>query len=955
MPSSDRKATPQVLNAPGDIRQSVDSEGPTVTRYPLVYTPGSATQLNFARLPEPAQLLGMDLAYREQLLTDDQVRTLARSRGAFLLLSCVVGAIVVTILGRMELLGILPLIVASSGVTSFLAVILALRGLMVGMQVVARIILIPMLVAVVAFGLAQLTVHRLWSAVFFGLLTAAAFFFLGLRPFQFYQDWLLTHPRLRPETRLAFQQRVFKIDELFLYGILVAIVVGPAISTTLTLIGIAIACYMKIEGLREFRTRHVLYDVVGHYITYGRQSSGAPGVWNVSAALSDRIWTTVVLVAPLFLALTTGLHAFFPADLVGYSSFVPLPKETTFRGFRNDKPLGWVQVIFEKAAMERMSAAESAYQTTGDEQVAVAIAAHRTVPVETLATFLVPIALSAAFVLPTLVLLAVFRPAIRSAEELRRLIEGQTDQDGAVSGGLDDDGRSEWQWYVDRIRTSPHRAADPLDPLGDPIREAEHLFLGIEPNFKFPVLLDRRILSEHTYIVGETGSGKTSLGIMPLVLQLLHGSAPRDKAPPNAEVDPAKKPKRDTPPVVIIDLKGDPALFHTLEQTCRDLKIPFRFFTPQPGRASHYFNAFRELRSDARSTIQLAQLILDSLALSHGEGYGRSYYSRQSRRALLKVLTDHPKVESFAELHKLLEGLRKDKKDAFELISTIHALTFYPQLVTDPKAAYPNETVIHMPRVLEDREVVYFWLPAALESASVREIGKLALYALLTAAIDRQYAGKETRQAYLVIDEFQRLAGENFKIILEQARSFGVAAILANQTQSDLATPDADLRPTVRTNTRLKLYFSVTDPGEVRTLIESSGEELSTLKSWGGSSDTVTMQTETLKPRLTRNDVIGASDHPLHFIAHVSRGSGYTQFGGMPIPVRTTWPFTRDVYKTRSGAKWPALSPDLAKGAQNIADIEKARVQEATDAELAASKQRLEKLLEEKMGKGKPA
>lgn len=143
-----------------------------------------------------------------------------------------------------------------------------------------------------------------------------------------------------------------------------------------------------------------------------------------------------------------------------------------------------------------------------------------------------------------------------------------------------------------------------------------------------------------------------------------------------------------------------------------------------------------------------------------------------------------------------------------------------------------------MPELIEHRQVAYFWLPAALESISVREIGKLALFCLLTAAIDRQRTTGQRRQVYLVIDEFQRLAGENFKVILEQARSFGLSTILANQTQSDLKTHDIDLTPTVRTNTRTKLYFAVTDPDEVRTLSNASGDEVALIQSYTRGAST---------------------------------------------------------------------------------------------------------------------
>src|SRR4030095_7663218 len=47
-----------------------------------------------------------------------------------------------------------------------------------------------------------------------------------------------------------------------------------------------------------------------------------------------------------------------------------------------------------------------------------------------------------------------------------------------------------------------------------------------------------------------------------------------------------------------------------------------------------------------------------------------------------------------------------------------------------------TQNVIFMPNVLRNREVAYFWLPAALESISVGEIAKLVLFNLRTAAQD---------------------------------------------------------------------------------------------------------------------------------------------------------------------------------------------------------------------------
>jgi ABC-type multidrug transport system fused ATPase/permease subunit len=88
-------------------------------------------------------------------------------------------------------------------------------------------------------------------------------------------------------------------------------------------------------------------------------------------------------------------------------------------------------------------------------------------------------------------------------------INWMTEEHEALFAG---DSRSAWERHYDRLSHSKHVALDVIS--GAPIREAEHLFLGVEPWQSFPVLLHRALLPEHTYIVGRTGSGKTSQGLM---------------------------------------------------------------------------------------------------------------------------------------------------------------------------------------------------------------------------------------------------------------------------------------------------------------------------------------------------------------------------------------------------------------------------------------------------------
>ncbi len=439
-----------------------------------------------------------------------------------------------------------------------------------------------------------------------------------------------------------------------------------------------------------------------------------------------------------------------------------------------------------------------------------------------------------------------------------------------------------WSRYADRLRSSPVTL------------ERKHFWIGSHTSQDYPVLLDKSILKEHAYIVGDSGSGKTALGLMSLVSQIIRA---KDSA------------------VVVLDLKGDNALFQTVRQEALDAGSTFKFFTNELGRHTYAFNPFGQDDVSKLTLNQVCETMLEALNLNHGEGYGRSYFSRVARRWLASMLRQNPSISTFEELYGASEEAdnfrdEKERADAFELISVIESLASFEQLNLTPDrsqhAAEAAQNAIRMPDVIAKKEVVYFWLPAAVESASVREIAKLALYSLLRSAYLHNRDKVEKDQSFLVIDEFQRIASSNFKIILEQARSMGIEAILANQTISDLVTPEADLRPTVQTNTRFKQCFSATDLLQQDDIMKASGEASYWLTSVSqNQSGSSTSQQETILPRMLRNDVIRISDDPLCSVVHVSRGSGYTQFGGWSIPVTSGFTMTIDVYKARGGTPWP--------------------------------------------------
>jgi hypothetical protein len=453
---------------------------------------------------------------------------------------------------------------------------------------------------------------------------------------------------------------------------------------------------------------------------------------------------------------------------------------------------------------------------------------------------------------------------------------------------LSSETRTFWEQNAERIAESQHVSIDPISKT--PVCESDHLFLGFEPWQNFPVLIHRNILEEHAYFVGRTGSGKTSMGMMQHLIRLIRGHS-----------QPARGAWSEKTPIVIIDLKGDRVLFQTAKAEAEKRGQKFRFFTLEPGKATFRFNPFSGFRSSTITIPQMVQLCLDALNLNHGVGYGRGYYSQRSRFFLSEALKATPNANSFRELYDTLRklyGAKQDYRDAFELLSVVDSLTHYTELVTTKQDDNdPNADTIRIERVLEENEVVYFWLPAAKESAAVSTIGKLVLFNLQTAAQDREQEHKEKRQTYLLIDEFQKLAGENFQQILQQARSLGVAVALANQSLGDLKTEDWDLGPTIKTNTNLKLFFSLNDPEELKTMAELSGEELQTY----GQEDS-----ESIRARLSVQELQAISDHPKRLMAQISGGKGFTQFGGLPIPVETDWPISLKLAEERQTLPWPA-------------------------------------------------
>jgi hypothetical protein len=391
--------------------------------------------------------------------------------------------------------------------------------------------------------------------------------------------------------------------------------------------------------------------------------------------------------------------------------------------------------------------------------------------------------------------------------------------------------------------------------VGQEQAPGQHLLLGYEPMTAEPVLISRPLLHAHAHVVGATQTGKTTAALIPLVTQLIRGSD--EPAPPSHLVGPP-------PPILIIDLKGDFALFHTARLEAKRRGQTFHYFTTHPEKDSHVFDVIGSLSSLIPYRSDLGAFFAQAFDIFHGPGYGPGYYSKENREATVTGLdADFEQSGGRLSLEGLGEALkttgsRKTGYDAREAQATFAPLR-RPEIlcrlergpVTDPAR------VIHMPTVVENREVVYLWIPI-LRSTAGLDIARLALYSFMHAVGERYYTRGE-RRSFAIVDEFQEIASFNIGRLLTFSAGTGLSLIMANQSVQNLKVGNTDIRNHVTANANVRLFFSVTSGDDIEELQMLSGEKTvwtrGKQRSRGHSEGTLsgTTQTETFSDSKGQN------------------------------------------------------------------------------------------------------
>ena len=446
-----------------------------------------------------------------------------------------------------------------------------------------------------------------------------------------------------------------------------------------------------------------------------------------------------------------------------------------------------------------------------------------------------------------------------------------------------------WENLVARIRASEDKT------------EAESILMGVNSRDDTPVMVPRSVFKEHAHVLGDTGSGKTSRGLSPLLTQLMRF---KDCS------------------IVVLDLKADDqSLFETLRKESLKLtellkkeenpphrEYPFRWFTTVLGRSSFAFNPLAQSTMPKLSPDQRTDIITAALGLQYGSDYGRKYYGDANYDVLNYALRKHPHVQSLAELEEILLGAKtfelpeETKKAGTHVRSSARRLSRIKALnacsaMNTPQTVLDN--AIDLAQVFSQPQSLYVALPPSSGISNTAEIARIFLYSLLAAA--QAHVGKRT-QVFLVIDEFQRIVSNNVELFLQQARSMNIGCILSNQSLADLDSIDADLIPAVRTNTRFRQVFGAGHQTDIDDILLSSGETTYGSRSWNYAPGMIQPYlqgfsiAETRNTRLSLNDILLATDADGRNIACVRRGAGYAQFGGMPFIMDSVYHISEDEY-----------------------------------------------------------
>lgn len=354
-------------------------------------------------------------------------------------------------------------------------------------------------------------------------------------------------------------------------------------------------------------------------------------------------------------------------------------------------------------------------------------------------------------------------------------------------------------------------------------------------SFAFPLSL-----LGNMHIRGMSGSGKTSLSLIPIVAQLI----------------------RFGYPVFVIDLGGDISMYHNVNEVASGLRAS-RLVALDPLIESQHFPPIQTLKGVPLIVSEISQRLLRGFNLDFGAAlHGPTYYTAQALAATLsvgkQVFAENPGAGLQEVDHYLnLPGNKKAFKDADAIRMNVRFMLEYPVFSWHED---PEQNII-VERAIENREVCYFFCPSLDDPIVSPLAGGLALSTIIHIASARVKRGRPRIPVYVIVDEFAEIVGRSLASLLAQGRKYGLRFILANQSSSQLETRDTKLTHALFEGTTVKQYFTCVGDEDTKVLQSVSQDKI---RSLGGSTvqglSTSVSYRDSIVPTLERDDILRVSE-----------------------------------------------------------------------------------------------
>ena len=356
----------------------------------------------------------------------------------------------------------------------------------------------------------------------------------------------------------------------------------------------------------------------------------------------------------------------------------------------------------------------------------------------------------------------------------------------------------------------------------------------------------------------------------------------------------------------IVDLGADPALYNAAKAIAARYGRMFRTFSTHPKKSAR-FDLLQGIRYGL-TPIQASNMFVSGTG--HGGVFGKhgsQYFAGQAMFQTIVFIdwvTDkigRGQAVSIKDVDAFLDDPANQVKDANQIRATIKQIAHYPQLVagqSDPEA-------IDFVRAVTNREVIYFSCGTLGETETARAIASIAIETLVAVLKflgenrSKKERGRPLPHAFLIIDEVQEV-GAALHSILSQGRKWGLSAIVAHQTSSQMKNVDPALLDVIRDNTSTKIYSTATCEDDVRELQGYSKTGIARRKSYrlgggliaSGMRDQASQsESEYETPLTDRNCILDANAAKREFYL-ITDQDGHRE----PIRTRADFTFKRSEY-----------------------------------------------------------